>query len=243
MYNKYSHQYNHWCQFYDENSEEMRIIHRYLNFENTDVLEVGCGTGRFTQKILADNPLSIIAIDNDKESIKIAKSNCSDGKVRFIPLDANELDHHYSSQLFDYVVFSWSINYILDYYRVLESALSCCKKNGKIVILFPCASEYSNLIKSIKNDGSDNCFSKELYESIKNFFIDNNLNIYEDEIITNFTYPSEKEAYESNLFHWKAVDIPLTEKETTVFRKKLKKYEKNEKICIQDKVKLLIGGK
>lgn len=243
MYKKYSQQYNCWCKYYDNIDEEMRVIHKYITFHNANILEVGCGTGRFTKRILLDRPLSVVAIDNDLESIDIASKSVINEKAEFIKLDANEIENRFVSNQFDYVVFSWSLNYIPNCYEVLKAALTCCKPEGKVIIMFPCNSEYSSLINSIKLYDDVNYFSEDFYNSIRNFFVDRNIDLLEDEINTEFIYPTESEALENNLFHWDAINNPLTELEISGFKDKLLKYKKkNGNICIQDKVKLLLGG-
>lgn len=243
MYKIYSKQYDCWCKYYDNIDEEMRIIHKYITFHNADILEVGCGTGRFTERILLDKPQSIMAIDNDIQSINIATENVIDDCVEFIELDANEIESQFVSKQFDYVVFSWSLNYIPNYCEVLSAALTCCKPKGKIIIMLPCNSEYLSLINSVKLYEDINYFSDEFYYSIKNFFANCKINLLEDEIIAEFIYPNEIKALEHNLFHWDVIDNSLTEFEISSFMDKLSKYRKeNGTICIQDKVKLLIGG-
>lgn len=243
MYKEFSQQYACWCRYYDNVDEEMRIIHKYLTFQKADILEIGCGTGRFTKRILLDKPLSVRAIDNDSQSINIAIENVIDNRVEFIKLDANEIEKQFTSNQFDYIVFSWSLNYIPNYCEVLREAMACCKSNGKVIIMFPCNSEYLSLINSIRLCDETNYFTDEFYYSIKNFFINQKINLLEDEIITEFIYPNETEALENNLFHWDAINAPLTECEIDIFKDKLLTYRKmNGNICIQDKVKLLIGG-
>lgn len=243
MYQKYSQQYYCWCKYYDNVDEEMRIIHKYITFHNADILEIGCGTGRFTERVLLDKPLSVVAIDNDLQSINIAIENVIDKCVEFNLLDANEIDNHFASKQFDYIIFSWSLNYIPNYCKVLSTALRHCKSEGKVIIMFPCNSEYLSLLNSIRLHNETNYYSDKFYCSIKDFFSDRKIDLLEDEIITEFTYPNEIEALENNLFHWKAINDPLTELEIINFKKKLLNYRKeNGNICIQDKVKLLIGG-
>lgn len=243
MYNKYSKQYDCWCKYYDNIDEEMRIIHKYITFHNANILEVGCGTGRFTERILLDKPLSVMAIDNDLQSISIATENVIDDCVEFIELDANEIENQFVTKQFDYVVFSWSLNYIPNYNKVLSAAIKCCKPKGKIIIMFPCDSEYLSLINSVRLYEDINYFSDEFYYSIKTFFANRNINLLEDEIISEFIYPNEINALEHNLFHWDVINNSLTEFEISCFMDKLFKFRKeNGTICIQDKVKLLIGG-
>lgn len=243
MYEKYSQQYYCWCKYYDNNDVEMKTLHKYITFQSADVLEIGCGTGRFTEKILLDKPSSVIAIDNDLQSINLAIENVTDECVEFIFLDANDIGEKIPFKLFDYVVFSWSLNYIPDYRKVLNAALACCKSNGKVIIMFPCNSEYLALINSIRRHENTNYFSEVFYYSIKTFFLKQKIDLLEDEIITEFVYPNEMDALENNLFHWDVINEPLTEFEINGFRDKLMKYKrKNGNICIQDKVKLLIGG-
>ena len=73
-----------------------QIAERFVEWlgppENSDWLEVGCGTGALTKTVLAQcSPCSILAIDQSAEFVSHAKSAINDGRIRFETADAQQL--------------------------------------------------------------------------------------------------------------------------------------------------------
>ena len=87
------------------------------------VLELGCGTGYFTQE-LARSGADVTAIDVSPELLEIARSNCSAPNVRYQIENASALS--YSDAVFDSVVGSSVLHHLeikealRDIYRVLK---------------------------------------------------------------------------------------------------------------------------
>src|SRR5262245_47167533 len=87
------------------------------------VLELGCGTGYFTQQ-LAHSKADVVAIDVSPELLEIARANCSASNVQYQIENACELS--YNDAVFDSVVGSSVLHHLeidtalRDIYRVLK---------------------------------------------------------------------------------------------------------------------------
>lgn len=92
----------------DPEHRETRWLKRYLNWQDAQVLEIGCGDGRVTRKIV--HPVKrVIGIDINKEQIekaRQARQHQLQEKVRFLVASAVRLP--FSDQEFDVVALSWS---------------------------------------------------------------------------------------------------------------------------------------
>jgi ubiquinone/menaquinone biosynthesis C-methylase UbiE len=92
----------------DPEQREARWLKRYINWQNAQVLEIGCGDGRVTRKIV--RPVArIIGIDINRAQIKKAHQSRRDllkEKVRFLVASAVILP--FSEGTFDVVALSWS---------------------------------------------------------------------------------------------------------------------------------------
>jgi len=106
---------------------------QYGNIQsNQNILEIGCGTGIFTEKISKQGS-KITAIDLSEDLLKRAKSknipNC-----HFEQGDAHQLK--YQNESFDVVIGS-SILHHLDVQTVLNEIYRVLKNNGKLVFAEP----------------------------------------------------------------------------------------------------------
>ncbi len=96
------------------------------------VLEIGCGTGLFTRKIIEISKCNIIAIDISADLLKIAKEKIS--TVDFRHGDAMNLD--FPENTFD-VVYGSSVLHHLDMERAYKEFFRVLKPGGRIVFAEP----------------------------------------------------------------------------------------------------------
>lgn len=97
------------------------------------VLELGCGTGYFTQE-LARSGADVVAIDVSPELLEIARSNCSAPNVRYQIENAYALS--YPETAFDSVVGS-SVLHHLEIAAALRNIYRVLKPGGTIYFTEP----------------------------------------------------------------------------------------------------------
>jgi ubiquinone/menaquinone biosynthesis C-methylase UbiE len=93
----------------DPEQNEVKHLHKFVDFTNRRVLEVGCGEGRMTWQY-AKGTRTTIGIDLDLDALRIARVD------RHSDLEAKALFARADSQLlpfpkgtFDIVVLAWSL--------------------------------------------------------------------------------------------------------------------------------------
>ena len=83
---------NNYSSFYDllyqdkDYKKEFNNIYKFIpkkNFIFDKILELGCGTGNFTNFFLSFKPSEILGIDSSKNMIKIAKNKHKNKKLIF----------------------------------------------------------------------------------------------------------------------------------------------------------------
>ncbi len=144
-----SQKYAEWASHYDPQNLEIQLLHNHgLNFEGTKVLEIGCGTGRFTKRII-DSCSSITCIDPDENAIEYLKASIISPKLQIIcgTLESVVLENDY----FDYVVFPWSLYLIQNQYEVLSLSKQYLRPGGRIIILQAKSGEYEEEISALYN--------------------------------------------------------------------------------------------
>ena len=92
----------------DPKKIEIRILKQTVDWDEKHVLEVGCGEGRLTQRILGMGVRRIMAIDTNAERIDKAKRNLPAPLKRMVTFRAVQADEiKYPSSTYDIVLFSW----------------------------------------------------------------------------------------------------------------------------------------
>ena len=92
----------------DPERNEIRFLHKFADFANKRVLEIGCGEGRLTWQY-AKAPRSTFAIDLDADALRVASiDRPSDltGKVHFSRAESEHLP--FSKETFDMAILAWS---------------------------------------------------------------------------------------------------------------------------------------
>lgn len=93
----------------DPEQEETRVLHDLVDFTGKDVLEIGCGDGRFTWRY-AGRARSVLALDSDPVAIAQARAGLSAhlrDRVRLAVDDITTAE--VPPDTFDVVVLSWSL--------------------------------------------------------------------------------------------------------------------------------------
>lgn len=119
MINK-THWYDGW--FYDKiiapNQDKLFLIIKNLIEPNSTIIDVGCGTGRFSFTI-ADKSKSVLGIDLSSRNIEKANSNLAkypNEKISFLHADISEIiskNYH-----FDYAVMTYVIHEVNEEERI-----------------------------------------------------------------------------------------------------------------------------
>ena len=94
---------------HDPEGRETDVIHRLVDFQGKDVLEVGCSDGRMTWRFL-DEAASVLAFDPDEAAIALASQETPvalKDKVEFRVADMMKIQLEPAA--YDVGVFSWSI--------------------------------------------------------------------------------------------------------------------------------------
>jgi len=149
-------------QFWDNMAEEydlLRIVYPYLDrFQDSVLLalqensrgwggrkmrglEIGCGTGDTTWKILLGVPgVELTAVDKSPDMIELAKKKIKSpqlkANVRFEEGDALDVTHSFEEGEFDFVVSSWTVhNFDPQYRRDVFGEVECILKEGGLFVL------------------------------------------------------------------------------------------------------------
>ena len=103
-----------------------------------DVLDFGCGSGNFTEKVINFNPKKIVAVDISEEAIKKAKNNPGLNRKNIEYRVENCEDLSLNSDSFD-IAYGSGILHHLNLNKSLYELKRILKKDGKIIFIEPMA--------------------------------------------------------------------------------------------------------
>lgn len=107
------------------------------------VLEIGCGTGRFTFPVLKNSQALIYAVEPSGEMLSKAKEKYPQERIVWIKGEAEKLP--FCSNSFDCAYMTFVIHHFIDKIKGLKEVFRVLKKSGRCLILtFP----HSHLKKS-----------------------------------------------------------------------------------------------
>jgi len=104
--------------------------------KNKKVLDVGCGNG-YGSYLMSKYAKEVIGIDISSKCIKYAEKNYKRENLKFILMDALELDKNFSSQFFDIIVAMEFIEHLNNPLKFLKIAYELLKERGGLILSTP----------------------------------------------------------------------------------------------------------
>lgn len=97
------------------------------------LLDIGCGTGNFSFKLI-NLGASVVGIDASQEMLKIARKKALQYKTDIEFKEMNALNLNFLDNSFDGVLSMATIEFIVDYPRMISEMFRVCKKGGFILV-------------------------------------------------------------------------------------------------------------
>jgi ubiquinone biosynthesis O-methyltransferase len=179
-------------------AEHNKIIQLIGNVKGKKVLDVGCGTGRYSIP-LAKKGAEVHGIDISKGMLRLAKRNSTKLKIDF--QIGNMLKIPFKKDTFDVVISNLAIDHVKDHRKALSEMQRVCKPGGKVII----STVHTDLIggkgkrealfiKAKVSVVSYGRREKDFKQALKNKV--KNLRFY------NLTVPKSAERLDSQMYRW-----------------------------------------
>ena len=115
---------------YNEFLEEPAIDSLLPNLNNLEVLDIGCGFGFFSTKVIKNGAKSYLGIDLSQKMLSEAK-RLETEKVKFINSSIEDFEYH--EQKYDVVVSSVCFHYVKDIQNIFDKIYRSLKPNGVLI--------------------------------------------------------------------------------------------------------------
>lgn len=193
MYGDYSALYSRWCNCYDPEGVELRVIDKYVNICGKDIIDIGCGTGRFLFRVLPFVK-SVIGIDCDDESLQVLDRILLEQYSQFI--SKIEIVHsgieaaQIPASSIDSAFFTWSL-YALDKAQMgqaLKKVYDMLRPNGTLIVLQPIGGEFETVMRWFFEEHEDKDEYQSCIENMNELFPSLFEYAVEDIINTSFTF-------------------------------------------------------
>lgn len=93
----------------DPDRNEIRRLRKFVDLTDKRVLEIGCGEGRLTWQYAKD-ARSVVAVDLDHDSLRVAKVDRPSGLENQIDLACSDSEYlPFSKEKFDIAILAWSL--------------------------------------------------------------------------------------------------------------------------------------
>lgn len=252
MYGIYSEMYSKWCDHYDCDNIEMQTISKYVDLNGKDIIDIGCGTGRFLFRILP-YVNSAIGIDNDEFSIIVLNHLLRQRYESYVSqttiICSNIEDVQLPSESIDIAFFSWSL-YALNMEQMnyaIRKVFDILRSNGKLVILQPIGGEFETIMRLFFREHKDedeyrNCIDN-MNEIIPPLF--NTIAV--DKIVSHFAVPDLSKFCE--MLKMFAVTEggcdpnELNHINVDTLREPMSSFQDENMFCLEDEVSLFVYNK
>jgi ubiquinone/menaquinone biosynthesis C-methylase UbiE len=244
-----SNEYDDWSCYYDKCNNEIKSIVKQIGsvpWLGKRVLEIGCGTGRFTEKILPDvAELTAVDVDNNRLKIlkKKVKSNGWKKKCRVFWGELYEVAHEIENKKFDCVLFSWSWRFIHQQgkadrvYKVLKKMLA---EEFSILSTMTIGGEWENtidLIVGTKEENREVTLNRMAMNYLIGLFEAENLCFSDFKQINYFEFP-DKVTAQKYAFKMSGVNISEYERIGEILSKFI---ESSGRVRLSDEIKCLFA--
>ena len=112
--------------------KDIEFITEHISLKDPSVLDVGCGTGNLSLKLLKYN-FSVTGVDISKEMLNILRSKTRSKSLALIESDVDSFISK-CKEKYDIIIFSSVLHHLPDYLKTIKNATNLLKENGIIYI-------------------------------------------------------------------------------------------------------------
>ena len=235
--------YAEWAEHYDPEKKELYCLTKHgIDFEMKRILEVGCGTGRFTARVLPQCS-ELFGIDPDENALSVLKSRLIDSRLTVSrgALETVSLKQNY----YHFVIFPWSMYLINEKEKNLSIAYNSLVNKGNLIDLQANSGEYEEEIAQLYCNYNPLSAYQTAYDTLPSLIEKVFGNVICDTLQTHFYFDSIDQVVDNSLFFIEDEEghIP-DEKKINCLKERLPTYMISDgRIRLSDNVSIFIAKK
>ena len=129
--------YERWAETYDKTPnpllalEERHLTSVLPNLVGSNVLDLGCGTGRWLDRLLSRGASKVVGIDLSAAMLGVAQRSA---RIRDRLVLGDGLHLPFQSSVFDFVLSSFALNHIADLKAIAQALARAMRLDGRLLI-------------------------------------------------------------------------------------------------------------
>ena len=162
--------YDKWARVYDKENNlimflEEQITRKMFDFSGKDILDLGCGTGRYAINLARKN--NVTAVDMNSRMLNLARKKAREARVK-IDFFKSDVTKYSPKKKYD-VILSMLVH---DHVKNLDSAakiIASASKKGTVVFVSNVSPEFERVEKKVNKTIFENFYTDEYYHPLSEY--------------------------------------------------------------------------
>lgn len=231
----YAQDFKTWSEFYDS-QPELALLDKHAEWEDDDVLEAGCGSGRLSFRVDND-PGSLVGVDIVPSLVELCHNQLTqkyEGDPSRMRFEVQNLENlPYPDSHFDTILDGWTFTTLDDFDAGAAEYKRVLSNDGVILAIeVREASPYQQILEEFIPDDKYEDYLPPSDKLMRDAFGEPELM---EDIVSSYRFESLEEAFQAFMFNFvEWMEIELTENEQAQLKDRIRNYQTADGVIIDE---------